>query len=198
MRRVIPHLACIALVFSFSMAFAQNSNNPQEMPSTSQQTRSTKSQSTNKKANFDQHFVREAAEGNMAEIQLAKLAQQKATDPQVKDLAKTIEQDHTQAQSKLEQVAQSQNVTMPAELPQKMQDEQQKLSSLSGQQFDHAYVQTMIRDHKKDIKEFQKAEKMASDSGVRQYANSTLPDLQKHLQMAEQAAGQGAKTQAQE
>jgi len=190
MKRRIPYLACIALVFSFTVAFAQNNSSNTQ--------RSEKTEST-KRANFDQNFVKQAAQGNMAEIQMAQLAEQKATDPKVKELAKTIAQDHKQAQEKLEQIAQTQNVSIPTQLPEKVRNEHQKLSSMSGQQFDHAYLQMMVREHKKDIKEFQRASKMASDSDVKQYATSTLPDLQKHLQMAQQVAGQtGTSTQAHE
>jgi putative membrane protein len=190
MRRFISYFACMALVFSFSLAFAQENNGANTQ-------RSEKTQTT-KQTNFDKNFIKDAAQANMAEIQLAQLAQQKASDPQVKQLAQTIEQDHTQAQSKLEQVAQSNNVSMPTAVPQKDQNEQQKLSSMSGKQFDHAYTQMMIRDHKTDIKKFKTAEKMASDTGVCEYASSTLPDLQKHLNMAEKAAGQAPSTQASE
>jgi putative membrane protein len=197
MRRYIPQLACMALAFSFStaFAFAQNSNPayPSQNSAASQQT-----QTSNQPSNFDRQFVEKAAKGNQAEIDLAKLAQEKATSPEVKSLAQMIEQDHQQAQEKLQTVAQGENVSMPSEAPPDAAKMKKKLSSMSGQDFDHTYVQYMVREHKKDIGEFQKAAKNASDPDVRQYATTTLPTLQKHLKMAEQAAGQEPSTQAHE
>ncbi len=195
MRRWIPRFACFALAFSFSTAFAQKRNHSswtEKSPAAQQKP------SSQKNITFDRQFVRKAAMGNRAEIELARLAQQKASSPQVKNLARTIAQDHLQAQHKLQEVAQDTNVSMPSRIPREAAREKKKLSSLTGDQFDHAYVQYIMQEHKKNISEFEKATELASGADVRQYATSTLPDLHKHLRLADQAVGQMPSTQAQE
>jgi putative membrane protein len=200
MKRYVPQLATMVLAFGLSTAFAQNPNSApsersQDAAAAGQQ---SSGQSTSKTSNFDRQFVEKAAQANMAEIEMAQLALEKATSPEVKQLAQTIQQDHQKAQEKLQSVAQDQNINLPSEPSQKAKQEKQKLEAMSAQQFEREYVQHMVQDHKKDIKEFQQATKQASGD-VQQFASSTLPALQKHLQMAQQIEGKGRpSTQAHE
>jgi putative membrane protein len=61
-----------------------------------------------------------------------------------------------------------------------------RLSKLSGGQFDNQFVKTMVTDHKKDIAEYEKEAK--SKSPLADFANDTLPTLEHHLQTAETLA----------
>jgi len=121
----------------------------------------------------------------MAEVQLAKLAQQKASSAEVKDLAQKIEQDHTKANSELTTLAQSKGLTLAPDTSSHKSDIA-KLSNLSGASFDKAYVDMMVKDHQKDIAEFKQHEK-DSDSDIAQFASKTVPTLQDHLQRAQAA-----------
>jgi len=56
-----------------------------------------------------------------------------------------------------------------------------KLSKKSGADFDKAYVDMMVEDHKKDIAAFKKAAGSVSDNDIKNFATTTLPTLQKHL-----------------
>src|SRR5205085_2385123 len=60
-----------------------------------------------------------------------------------------------------------------------------KLSKLSGAEFDRAYMSMMVKDHKKDVKEFQDEANKGQDTDVKGFASTTLPTLQEHLRMAE-------------
>ena len=133
----------------------------------------------------DKEFLTNAAQGGMMEVKLAQMAQQKAVTQEVKDFGKKLEQDHTKANEKLKEIAKERNIDLPSDIA-----EQQltvpKLRNLSGAEFDRAYMNMMVKDHKKDIKEFEKEANRGMDSSVKEFASSTLPTLKEHLDMAQQ------------
>jgi putative membrane protein len=133
----------------------------------------------------DKTFAKKAAQGGLAEVQVGQLAQQKATSPQVKEFAQTLVNDHMQANQELQQIAQGAGMTLPSEPGNKEQEAMQKLQNLSGPAFDKAFVRDEIKDHQKDIEEFQKEAQSGSDPALKAFAEKTLPVLQKHLQMAQ-------------
>ena len=134
-------------------------------------------------------FIQKAIEGNLAEIKVGQLAQQKGASEGVRHFGTVLEQDHSKAHSQAMTAASSMGVTPPSEPSSKEQAEYQHLASLSGSQFDKAFVKAMIKDHKKDIREFKKESK-ASNSPAASYAKTSLPTLQKHLRLAESLARQ--------
>jgi putative membrane protein len=133
-------------------------------------------------ATADTAFVKKAADGGLAEVAMAKLAQEKAESAEVKAYAQKLEKDHTQANTELKQVASQKNITLPT-APSKMhQAKHDKLSKLSGAAFDKAYVAAMLEDHQKDVREFQREASSGTDSDVKAFAAKTLPTLKDHLQ----------------
>lgn len=133
-------------------------------------------------------FVREALEGNSAEIALAEVAERKAQNPEVKQLAQTIHQDHRQANEKLQPIAQAQGISVNQPLESKHQKKLERFQKLSGSQFDQEYTKDMLKDHVKDISKYERASQQIQQQDVKQYAQETLPTLRKHLQQAEAAA----------
>ena len=138
-----------------------------------------------KLASSDRKFIMKAAEGGMAEVELGQLASQRASDPEVKQFAQRMVADHTKANDQLKQLAAGKNVPLPTDLPAAAKRERDKLSKLSGAQFDREYMRHMTSDHKKDTSEFRSAAKSAKDPDVKQFASTTLPTLEEHLQMAQ-------------
>ena len=63
----------------------------------------------------------------------------------------------------------------------------EKISKMSGAAFDKAYMQDMVKDHQKDVAEFQKESSNGSDPDLKSWAATTLPTLQEHLRMAKEA-----------
>lgn len=129
-------------------------------------------------------FMKKAIEGNLAEIKVGQLAQQKGATDGVRQFGSVLEQDHSKANQEAMTAASSMGVAPPAEPSSKEQMEYQKLASLSGTKFDKTFTKDMIKDHKKDIAEYKKESKM-SNSQASSYAQASLPTLQKHLRMAE-------------
>jgi putative membrane protein len=133
----------------------------------------------------DRKFVEEAANGGLTEVELGKLAQQKASNAQVKEFGARMVQDHSKANDELKQLAQSKGVDVPAAPGKSQQKELDKLNKLTGSKFDHEYMAHMLSDHRKDVSEFQKVSKSSKDSDVKAFADKTLPTLQEHLKLAQ-------------
>jgi putative membrane protein len=136
----------------------------------------------------DKKFVEKAAMGGKAEVELGNLALQKASDSKVKQFAQKMVDDHTQANQKLQQVAEQEHMTLPSSMEPDAQKAQERLSKLSGDEFDKAYMHHQLKDHQKDVAEFQKEASSGKDPAVKSFAQSTLPILQEHLRLAEQIA----------
>jgi putative membrane protein len=157
---------------------------------------SSSASSSSTSSNPDRQFINDAAKGNRAEIELGKLVESKAKDPGVKQFAKMMQTDHAKALSQLEQIAQSRNLTLADGIPEDAQDLETKLSSESGKDMEKDYMDGMVKDHQKDVKDFKDATQSLQDNDVKQWAEKTLPTLQRHLQRAEQVDSKlnGGKT----
>jgi putative membrane protein len=132
----------------------------------------------------DAKFINDAAEGGLMEVRMGELGQQKGESPDVKALAQRLVTDHTKANDELKQLASSKGVTVPMQLPEHHQKMIDKLSSSST--FDKTFKEMAVKDHKKDIKEFETALKKSNDTELKAWISKTLPTLQEHLRMAEQ------------
>jgi putative membrane protein len=129
----------------------------------------------------DNKFALEAASGGLTEVALGKLASQKAVSSKVKDFGQMMVTDHSQANDKLMAIAKSKNINLPATPNADDQKTIDELSKKSGADFDKAYVDDMVSDHKKDISKFKDASKNCKDANLKSFATTTLPTLQKHL-----------------
>jgi putative membrane protein len=121
----------------------------------------------------------------MAEVELGQMAADKASSPEVKEFGQRMVKNHSQANVQLKQIAAQKGVTLPGSPNAKDEATKNKLSNLSGDAFDQAYMADMVRDHKKDIAAFQKESRSGKDPDVKQFASQTLPTLKDHLKQAE-------------
>lgn len=140
----------------------------------------------------DEQFLQQAATSGKAELEIARMAQEKASSPAVKEFAKQLEQDHQGANDRLQQLAQDKDLDLPQMAGTEGQEMKQQMENKSGRQFDQAWLQHQVEHHQKDIAEFQKAAN-SSDPDVRNFAGQTLPKLQEHLKKAQQLAGGGER-----
>lgn len=145
---------------------------------------STKAADSSKTA--DASFIKKAAMGGMAEVDLGQLASSKASDDKVKSFARRMVTDHGKANDELKSLAASKQITVPPALDSKHQATHARLDKLSGTAFDRAYVSDMLDDHKKDVAEFKHQSKSANDPDVRAWVTKTLPTLEEHLKMIEE------------
>jgi putative membrane protein len=147
-----------------------------------------KKQSTTKRMS-DQEFVMNAAQANMAEIELGRLAETRASSDQVKAFAKRMVDDHQRALDSLKTVARNEKIILPSALDPRDQALNDQLQKLSGNVFDREYMSAMIRDHRQDVARFRAESKRAQFADVKQYASSTLRTLEDHLKLARSTDG---------
>lgn len=133
----------------------------------------------------DQTFLTKAIEGNLAEIAMGKLAQEKAQSQEVKDFGAMLVKDHTDANTKAMDLAKQINLTAPTQPTKKQMQDHDRLSKLNGAQFDREFTLHMVSDHKEDIADFTKQSKMKAGDPTVSFASESLPVLQKHLQTVE-------------
>ena len=140
-----------------------------------------------KAASADQSFVMKAAKGGMAEVQLGQLATEKASSEEVKKFGQRMVTDHGKANDELKSLAQEKHVTLPTEVDAKAKATHDRLAKMSGAAFDRAYMQHMLADHRTDVNEFKKESTSGKDPDVKAWAGKTLPTLEEHLRLAQDA-----------
>ena len=129
----------------------------------------------------DTAFAVKAAQGGLAEVKLGRLAADNGSSPDVKAFGQQMVDDHSKANDQLKSVAESEGMTLPTDINQKQQAMYDRLSKLSGDQFDSAYVKDMIMDHQEDVKDFRKEAQSGTDEKIKSFAAETLPVIQGHL-----------------
>jgi putative membrane protein len=120
----------------------------------------------------------------MTEVELGKVALEKASSDPVKQFAQKMIDDHSKANEDLKQLASKENINVSDSLDSKHQSRVEKLSKLSGADFDRAYIKDQLKDHQQDVQEFQQEAQRGSDPDVKSFASKTLPVIKEHLSMA--------------
>ena len=188
-KNIFANLALGAVVALFPIAGIAQSGSMSDSSSNSHSGSSMSSSSTKSNLSLsDKKFVRDAAQGGMAEVELGKLATEKASSDDVKKFGQRMVDDHTKAADQLKQVASSEGIQLPRGLSAKDKMTEERLSKLSGEQFDKAYMADMVKDHTQDVTEFQHESHSGKDAAVKNFASQTLPTLEDHLKQAKEIA----------
>jgi putative membrane protein len=137
----------------------------------------------------DQQFVTKAATAGMAEVEMAKMAVDQATNPMVKKFAQRMADDHGRANKELLKIAADKGFTVPTELDKKHRDMAQRMAKLRGPAFDRAYMQDQVKDHMEAVRLFENQSKNGRDPALKEFAAKTLPTIREHLKMAREITG---------
>ena len=129
-------------------------------------------------------FLKKVTNSGMAEVQLAKLAQQKATIDAVKNFAAMLERDHTAVNQQVKNLADQRNVVLPSAISDDKQKMYNDMDKMTGKAFDKDYISMMIKAHGDGISLFEDTRSNASDVDVKNFADKTLPTLKMHLDSA--------------
>ncbi len=152
-------------------------------------------QSANHMSATDDQFAKLASEGNSGEVQLAQLAEKKASSQDVKDFARKLESDHRKSEEQLKQWATRNGMSLPTNADPSSQSAHDKLAQLAGSDFDEAFVKQQVQDYQQDIQKFKKESSQGQNPELKAYAADSLPTLQEHLRIAQalqQKIGPGA------
>ncbi len=134
----------------------------------------------------DEAFVRAAARGGLSEIKLGKLAMDQGSNEAVKAFGTRMVAEHRKAGDDLKEAAKEENIGLPTDLTAKDQATYDRLSKLSGAEFDQAYAQDMVKDHQQDLRDFQREANHGNDDVIRGFASETVPMIQQHLDQAKE------------
>jgi len=132
----------------------------------------------------DQSFLKKALEGDNSEVALGAMAEQDGASADTRDFGRMLNADHSAAKIKALPVARAHGLADTDEMSPEAKIESMKLRRLHGAAFDREFARYMVKDHKKDISDFEKQAK-TGDAATAGLARDTLPDLKKHLQAAE-------------
>jgi len=132
----------------------------------------------------DTAFIEKAAEGGMTEVELGKIAEKNGGKDDVKSFGSHMVKDHGKANGELKGIAGKMNVTLPGKVSAEHQAKIDKLSKLSGAEFDSAYAKEMVASHQKTIASFEAAKGKVGNEDLKKFIDTTLPVIKEHLEMA--------------
>ena len=193
LQSVILQLAFIALI-SFSIVSCDNKAKTEDSNNSatedSKEVAEDKNDNTRTKGGMnteaDAEFLVAAAESDQKEVRLGKLAQEKGSMTDVKELGKMMEMAHTESMTELSAFAKKKLVTLPETQTEMVNEAYTKLSNMkSGKEFDKEYCDMEVNGHKRTIEKFEVASTTSADPEIKTMATNMLPNLRKHLEMAE-------------
>jgi putative membrane protein len=138
----------------------------------------------------DRKFMMAAAEGGMAEVEMSRLAVERAASDAVRQYAQRMIEDHTRANEELMQVAASKGVRLPTGPNAKQRTLLARMSAASGAEFDRMYIREAgVKAHEQMAKLHQDEIRKGGDADAKAFATKTLPVVQEHLTMARGMSG---------
>lgn len=176
MKKMMYMGAMLMLTMCVSNGFAQNTNDSTM--------RSDSNKMMSGKKNPDSKFMMMMATGGMNEITLSQTAVAKSTNEEIKSYAQKMIDDHTAVGEELKTLASNKGVTLPMEPDAKHKAMNEKLSAMSGMEFDMMYLKAMVKDHEKTVALLTKESNNGKDADAKALAAKTLPTVQMHLDMA--------------
>ena len=177
------------VLFYFILLACNNTEDTSETTTTASNTATDATPSTSSTTNVvtdekSSEFLKKVTNSGMAEIQLAKLAQQKATIDAVKNFASMLERDHTAVNDQVKNLAGQRNVSLPTAPSDDKQKMYTDMEKMTGKSFDKEYISMMVKAHNDGISLFEDTKTNATDIDVKNFADKTLPTLKMHLDSA--------------
>lgn len=154
----------------------------QQTDTTARQTEQQTNQQTGLFKMDPQEFVKESANFNLYEIQMGKLAQEKAQNKEVKEFAKKMVNHHQNQMQELKKVAN--NYQVPQNLEEDKKSDINDLKEKTGADFDNRFMDMVIDSHEDAIERLSKATEDIKDSTLVKYTASTIPVAKSHLEKA--------------
>ena len=141
-------------------------------------------------ADLDRSWVSDQLEDGDREVRLGRLAEEKATAPDVRAFGTLMVEHHTMAGTELKQVATRHNITADDDDRDENQRDFGRLSALTGNDFDRAYLDAMIDDHEDAVDEIEeKVKDTGEHADLKGWASKTLPTVRQHLEKARELRG---------
>ena len=150
-------------------------------PSTQREPDSTPGPGSTAQEMQDKRFLRDLAQGGLAEVKLGQLAATKASSEDVKEFGAKMVADHAQMSRDLAPLADSMGIRLPKDLSKPDQAEYDKLSKLSGDDFDKEYITVMLDDHRKDLRAFRQESMSTNDNALHTEIDKSAAVVRDHM-----------------
>ena len=173
-------MSMMAAAFAVAPLLAQSQTTTN--PAASAQTPASQPSSAMK---ADEDFAKAAAESGMAEVELAKLAQTKSTNTEIKALADRLVTDHGKAGDELKSIATKKGILLPTMASATHKATHDRVMKLSGAAFDQAWVTEIVAGHRSSVDRYRSESQNGKDPEFKAFAAKTLPTIEAHLTQAQ-------------
>lgn len=172
------------VLFAASLTFVacQQKNNSEDAKDVAEDQNEAKFEDT--EIEDDTQWAVAVADMGMMEVEASRLAVERATTPAVKQFAQLMIDDHSKANEELKGLAAQKNISLPAVLSDKSQKKYNDLMEKTGKDFEDAYTDCMVKDHKEAVDKFKKQADKGEDADLKSWAAGKVATLEHHLEMA--------------
>jgi putative membrane protein len=182
MKNIFVQYTFLAVISAAIFSCGGNQNKQEDPKDVAAEQNEEKFDDSDKEKDTD--FAITAADGGMLEVELGKLALQKASSAEVKKFSQMMVDDHSKANDELKALASTKNISLPAALSDKNNERIKDLQEKSGTDFDKDYMDFMVKDHEEDIDAFEKLAEDGQDAELKSWAAGKVTTLRHHLEMA--------------
>ncbi|WP_167772931.1 DUF4142 domain-containing protein [Ramlibacter humi] len=138
----------------------------------------------------DRQLATQAAGGGLYEVEAGRLAEARASRPEVRSFGQMLVEQHLAANAELASLLQARGMAPPTTVPPRFVARLAAMGRLSGPDFDLDFVRTAgLEDHEAQIALFESGAREAHDPALRAWFGNTLPVLRNHLAAAQSLAG---------
>ncbi len=132
----------------------------------------------------EQQFLTDAIRASVTEVDMARLALEKSQNEDVKNFAGMMQHDHTSVLQDFADIAQQKGMPLPNLATDEMKQNKERLSALSGSDFDREFVNMMVASHQKSVDMFRDQANTAQNEDVKRAVSDKLPSIETHLAKA--------------
>lgn len=161
-------MSLILLAVAFTFAACESKNKPEDTKEVAEDQNEAKFEDT--EIEDDTQWAVAVADLGMLEVRLSKLALERSTTPAVKQFAQTMVDDHSKANDELTALAGQKNISLPTALSDKSQKKYNDLLEKTGKDFEDAYTDCMVKDHKDAVDKFKKQAEKGEDGELKSWA----------------------------
>jgi putative membrane protein len=144
----------------------------------------------NRSVRADAEFIRDVGADNTMQVELAKVARDRARNRNVRQFAERIERDHNRLQDEWESMASQNGMRLKRGMGPRHREKVERLKDAKGGNFDRVYMTIMIQQHQDEVSYWQKEGRASRSNEVRRLVNRGLPTLQQHLAQSKQIGRQ--------
>jgi putative membrane protein len=177
--RINRHFLTLVFLVFFSMCGPYGCNRPNRVQAAGENADDVAQPS-------ERDFLMKATQAHLAEIDMARMAKMQSRNGDVKSYAKMVLKDHADALENAAKLINDTGSSQPRTLAAETKKDIQRMSQLSGPEFDREFVNMMVADHQKSLELFRTASGTVRDTKVQDYVDGLIPKLEKHLKKAQE------------